>query len=206
MAQQSSVAPPDPRLSARLTEAFAFALALHRDQARKGTRTPYVAHLLSVAGIVLTHGGDEEEAISALLHDAVEDQGGAPTLAEIRRRFGDRVATIVDECSDADTQPKPPWRERKEAYLARLPAESASARLVSAADKLDNARAILADYRGIGHRLWARFQGGRDGTLWYYRSLADIFSTVGPPGLASELNRVVAELEETVAATGDSES
>ena len=110
--------------------------------------------------------------------------------------------TIVAACSDADTDPKPPWRERKEAYLGKLPAGSVSARRVSAADKLDNARAILGDYREIGDALWMRFRGGRDGTLWYYRRLADIFATVGPPGLATELNRLVAELEDTVAGAG----
>ena len=198
MSESTSPPGPEPRLSARVADAFALALELHRDQARKGGRVPYLAHLLGVAGLVLAHGGDEGEAIAALLHDAVEDQGGAPTLAAIRTRFGDRVAEIVDACSDSDTVPKPPWRARKEAYLARIAVEPASARLVSAADKLDNARAILTDYRQVGEALWDRFHGGRDGTLWYYRALADAFLAAGPPVLAAELDRTVRELEVVV--------
>jgi GTP pyrophosphokinase len=189
---------PDPRLSDRLAAALELAVELHRDQARKGTRIPYVAHLLGVAAIVLAHGGDEDEAIAALLHDAVEDQGGAPTLATIEARFGQDVAEIVAACSDTDVVPKPPWRRRKEDYLHHLPSASDSARLVSAADKLDNARAILSDYRRHGEALWLRFQGGREGTLWYYRALADTFLAVGPATLAAELDRVVQELEAAV--------
>jgi GTP pyrophosphokinase len=182
-------------LSSRFDEALAYAHDLHRDQSRKGSPTPYFAHLIGVASIVIEAGGDEDEAIAALLHDAVEDQGGASTRETIRRRFGDRVAAIVDGCSDTDQHPKPPWRDRKIAYLAHLPEAPHSVRLVSCADKLYNARSVLRDYRNLGEALWPRFRGGRDGTLWYYRSLADVFCRVGPEPLATELAEVVAAME-----------
>ena len=184
--------------SKRLQEAFTYASDLHADQKRKDTNIPYLSHLLGVASIVLVHGGDEDETIAALLHDAVEDQGGLPTLEEIRKRFGDRVAQIVEGCTDADAIPKPPWRERKEKYIAHLREANASVRRVSAADKLYNSRAILTDYRVIGERLWKRFTGGKEGTFWYYRTLANTYREVGPPELADEIRRVVAELEELV--------
>jgi (p)ppGpp synthase/HD superfamily hydrolase len=184
-----------PQLSKKFEMALALAARLHTKQLRKGTSVPYVAHLLGVASLVLENGGDEDEAIAALLHDAVEDQGGARTLETIRRRFGNRVAEIVLGCTDADTTPKPPWRERKEAYLKHLRTAPASVRLVSAADKLNNARAILADYRTCGEKLWKRFNGGREGTLWYYRALANVFNKKGPQRLAGELERAVTELE-----------
>ena len=179
----------------RLAEAFEYAARLHATQLRKGSGVPYVAHLLSVAGIALHYGAGEDEAIAALLHDAVEDQGGAPILAEIERRFGPSVAAIVAGCTDADTIPKPPWRGRKEAYLAHVAEASTSVRLVSAADKLDNARSILSDYRQLGESLWSRFTGGREGTLWYYRSLVTAFRAAGDGPLVAELDRVVSELE-----------
>ena len=182
-------------LTARFRQALAYAAELHEKQVRKGGDVPYVAHLLSVAGIVLEYGGDEGEAIAALLHDAVEDQGGAPIRDEIRARFGDRVAAIVDGCTDADTQPKPPWRQRKEAFVESIPTASPSVLLVSAADKLHNARSILADYREIGEPLWDRFTGRKQGTLWYYRALVDAFRKAGPSPLVDELERVVTEAE-----------
>jgi GTP pyrophosphokinase len=184
----------------RLSEAFSYAAELHTTQLRKGTEVPYVAHLISVAGIVLHYGGSEDEAIAALLHDAVEDQGGPPVLREIERRFGPGVAAIVEGCTDADTVPKPPWRARKEAYVAHLLEASPSVRLVSAADKLDNARSILRDYRELGEGLWGRFTGGRDGTLWYYRALVTAFRAGGDGPLIQELDRVVSEIEGLTAA------
>src|SRR3984957_9278347 len=132
-------------LGARFERALLFATRKHAGQHRKGTTVPYVAHLLSVAGLVLEAGGDEDLAIAALLHDVVEDCGGAPMLKEVRRRFGKRVARIVNECTDADSYPKPPWRKRKEKYLRRLRKADAGARLVSAADKPNNVRSILSD-------------------------------------------------------------
>ena len=189
-------------LSARFQQALAYAVELHQQQVRKGGRVPYAAHLLSVAGIVLESGGDEEEAIAALLHDAVEDQGGAPIRDEIRARFGDRVTAIVDGCTDADTQPKPPWRQRKEAFVGSIPTASPSVRLVSAADKLHNARSILADYREIGEPLWDRFTGRKQGTLWYYRALVDAFLEARPSPLVDELERVVKEVEDLATTSG----
>jgi len=186
-------------LSQRFEDALVYTARLHAKQIRKGTTIPYVSHLLSVAGIVLEHGGNEVEAIAALLHDAIEDQGGADTREEIRRRFGDAVVLIVDGCTDAEAIPKPPWKERKEQYIAHLSHASPSILLVSAADKLHNARAILGDYRALGENLWDRFNGGKEGTLWYYKSLVDAFkqaaagTALGP--LIEELERVVGEIE-----------
>lgn len=184
------------KLTERFEEALVYAATLHRRQLRNATRIPYVSHLLGVASLVLEAGGDEDETIAALLHDAAEDQGGRETLNEIRQRFGERVADIVHACSDTLEAEKPPWAGRKRAYLARLEGASPSVLLVSSADKLHNARAILADYRAIGEDLWQRFRGGRDGTLWYYRALVDAFAQARPPPLLlAELDRVVTELE-----------
>jgi (p)ppGpp synthase/HD superfamily hydrolase len=182
-------------LSARFEEALILAARWHAGQVRKETTIPYIAHLLGVASLVLEQGADEDEAIAALLHDAVEDQGGVVALEEIRRRFGDGVAEIVAGCTDAWTTPKPPWRERKEAYIAHLRQASASVRLVSAADKLHNARSILADYRVLGDALWSRFNGGKEGTLWYYRALVETLQAADPTPLVEELDRVVSEIE-----------
>lgn len=186
-------------LSPRFDTALVYASHFHRDQQRKGGSIPYVSHLLAVTAIVLEHGGTEDEAIAALLHDAVEDRGGPAMRELILEEFGEAVVTIVDGCTDADTIPKPPWRERKEAYIAHVSDASASVRLVSAADKLHNARAILADYQQLGDRLWCRFNGGRDGTLWYYRALADIFQEAESTPLTEELKRTVDELERVTA-------
>ena len=191
-------------LSQRYEEALALACELHRRQWRKGAGTPYVAHLLAVSSLVLEQGGGEDEAIAALLHDAVEDQGGKDTLERIRGRFGDGVAEIVAACSDSDTVPKPPWRERKERYLAHLATASPRARLVSVADKMHNARSVLADYRVMGEQLWERFQGGREGSLWYYRALVGAFRSAGGGPLVDELDRLVAQIEE-LAWTGGKE-
>ncbi len=187
------IAPPD--LTALFPEALTYAVDAHRSQLRKGTAIPYVSHLLAVAAIVLEHGGTEDEAIAALLHDTIEDAGGDSARQEIRRRFGDVVVAIVDGCTDAETIPKSPWEERKRAYIAHLTGARPSVLLVSSADKLHNARSILADYREIGEELWPRFNGGRDGTLWYYRELANRFSQLRPSPLSEELERVVSELE-----------
>jgi GTP pyrophosphokinase len=168
---------------------------LHKDQYRKGTPTPYVTHLLAVAAIVGENGGTEDEVVAALLHDAPEDQGGEATLEDIRARFGVEVAKIVDGCTDTYRDPKPPWRERKERYLAHLASASDSVRLVSSADKLHNARAVLSDYRLLGEDLWERFNGGKEGTLWYYRSFVDSLRKGDDGPIVEELDRVVTELE-----------
>lgn len=187
-------------LSPKFTEALIYATELHATQVRKGSGIPYIAHLLGVASTTLEYGGNEDEAIAALLHDAVEDQGGDATRQEIRRRFGETVTAIVDGCTDTDATPKPPWRERKEIYLAHLPTASASVRLVSAADKLYNARSILKDYRELGESTWERFKGGREGTLWYYRSVVEALRQAESTPLVEELDRVTTELENLVAA------
>jgi GTP pyrophosphokinase len=187
------------KLSSRFESAFSAAASLHATQVRKGTDTPYIAHLLAVASLVLEHGGTEDEAIAALLHDAVEDQGGLPTLQRIRDEFGDAVADIVAECTDTHEDPKPDWRQRKELYIASIAKRSPSALLVSLADKLHNSRSILSDYRQTGDALWQRFRGKKEGTLWYYRSLAKAFQKTGPEPLATEFRSVVGELDRLVA-------
>jgi GTP pyrophosphokinase len=184
-------------LSNRFNQALTFAAELHANQQRKGSGVPYIAHLLGVTSIALEYGANEEEAIAALLHDAIEDQGGAATGAEIRRRFGDNVATIVEACTDADSTPKPPWRARKELYLSHLPTASPSVLLVSASDKLHNSRSILQDYRAMGEVVWDRFKGGKTGTLWYYRALVEAFRPTGVnPWLFAELERTVKAIEQ----------
>jgi len=179
--------------------AFAFAAENHAGQTRKASTIPYLAHLMGVASLVLEAGGDEDLAIAALLHDVVEDCGGAPMLKEIRRRFGSRVAKVVDGCTDADAYPKPPWRERKEKYIQHLKHADADTRLVSAADKLNNVRSILSDYREVGESVWSRFKGGRDGTLWYYRTLRDEFLRHRPNRVTREFALAVKELESLIA-------
>ncbi len=182
-------------LTQRYADALQWAWKLHDGQLRKGTSIPYISHLIAVSSLALEHGANEDEAIAALLHDAVEDAGGRPTLELIRTRFGPAVADIVDGCTDADTIPKPPWRDRKEAYLAHMAAAPPPVRLVSSADKLHNARAILLDLRVHGEALWQRFTPGKDGTLWYYRSLVSAFAAHGRTPLIDELDRTVTEIE-----------
>jgi (p)ppGpp synthase/HD superfamily hydrolase len=185
----------DTNLTARFEEALVFAAHLHTHQFRKGSQTPYIAHLLSVAALAIESGCDEDTAIAALLHDAVEDQGGYKTLVEIQNRFGERVAGIVDSCSDAYAFPKPPWKARKEAYLAHLTEATTEARLVSMADKLHNARSILRDLQLYGNQTWEKFKGGKEGTLWYYRNLVTIFQAIDDNFLVDELCRVVHQIE-----------
>jgi len=183
------------KLGPRFLRAFYFAAHKHAGQTRKASTIPYLSHLMGVASLVLEAGGDEDLAIAALLHDVVEDCGGAPMLKEVRRRFGKRVAEIVDGCTDAYETPKPPWRERKEYYLGRLKKENADTRLVSAADKLNNIHSILADYRIVGESVWSRFNGGRDGTLWYYRTLRDEFLRRKSNRITRDFELAVRELE-----------
>ena len=179
----------------KFEEALTYASRVHADQRRKGTQTPYITHLLAVAAIAGENGGTEDEVIAALLHDAPEDQGGEERLADIRARFGDEVADIVEACSDTFETPKPPWRGRKEKYIAHIQKASDSARLVSAADKLHNARSILSDYREVGEDLWDRFTGEKDGTLWYYEALVQAFRETGTePAIVEELDLTVTEL------------
>jgi len=183
------------KLTSRFEEALIYAARLHAGQNRKGSDIPYITHLLSVAAIVLEDGGEEEEAIAALLHDGVEDQGGKKTREEIRRRFGENVARIVDGCTDADTLPKPPWRARKQRYIERIRGAPPEVLRVSLADKLHNSRTILTDFRRHGDVVWDRFTGGKDGTLWYYRCLIGAYREAGDSFLLEELEKVVCELE-----------
>jgi (p)ppGpp synthase/HD superfamily hydrolase len=181
-------------LGPRFVEALAYAARVHEGQPRKGTEVPYVSHVLGVCAIVLEEGGGEDEAIAALLHDAVEDGGGLPVLEDIRRRFGERVADIVLACTDTDETPKPPWKRRKEHYIAHLRTAGRDSRRVSCADKLYNARSILRDYRNEREELWNRFNASSDEVLWYYRELVEVFRPDGTP-LARELERVVGQIE-----------
>jgi GTP pyrophosphokinase len=187
-------AAPPIALRERFDRALAFASELHRDHARKGTTIPYLAHLMGVTALVLEDGANEDEAIAALLHDAVEDRGGRETLEVIRREFGDEVAGIVEGCTDTDVSPKPPWRTRKERYLAHLRSAPRSVVRVSLADKLHNARALTSDLGTHGEELWRRFNPESD-QLWYYRSLARIFRDLDAGPMAARLEREVVELE-----------
>ena len=197
-------------LTDRFDRALLYATHVHGGQIRKGTSTPYVAHLLAVTATVLEYGGDEDLAIAALLHDSVEDQGGKARLDDVRNRFGEGVARIVEACSDslADTgkgERKAHWRERKEAYLARLRTADEDVLWVSLADKVHNARTILRDLRkpDIGEKVWARFNVSTKQTLWYYRSFADIFCERLSNQLSNELREIVEVLEAEVVATAE---
>ncbi len=178
----------------RFEQALVYAARLHRDQVRKHGDVPYVTHLLAVASLVGEAGGTEDEIIAALLHDAAEDQGGEEALAAIRSRFGDVVASIVSSCTDTLEKKKPDWRPRKERYLATIPHKTPSALLVSLADKLHNVRSMLVALREDGGAIWGRFKGGRDGTLWYHRSLLEAFrGRPVPRWLFAEYERAVAD-------------
>ena len=184
-------------LTPRFEQALNYACIVHAAHLRKGTSIPYVAHLLAVASLALENGADEDTAIAALLHDAVEDAGGKERADDIRVRFGGRVVEIVLGCTDADVIPKPPWRQRKEAYIQHLAEATPETLLVSCCDKLHNSRSIVLDLRAIGGDLWSRFKGGEDGTLWYYRALVDAFRDhQAPIGLVNELDRVVTVMEQ----------
>jgi (p)ppGpp synthase/HD superfamily hydrolase len=189
-----------PFLTWRFDAALQFASALHHKQIRKSTSIPYIAHLMSVCALVLEAGGNEDQAIAALLHDAVEDQGGQSTLDTIGHLFGETVADAVKSCSDSmvsDPIKKLPWRERKEAYLAHLRGANQDAVLIAAAEKLHNARTILSDYRDIGERLWLRFNAPKSDQLWFYGEFVkSIRQTAAPKILVDELERVVNELNE----------
>lgn len=186
--------------SARLTAAFDYARRLHRKQTRKRTKITYLSHLMAVAALVIEHGGTEDQAIAALLHDAIEDQnhhGSVP--GQIEKRFGSKVRALVEACSDSQGPKKEEWRLRKEAYLKHLACAPGNVCLISAADKLHNARAILADYRAIGRKVWRRFNAGQKDQLWYYNSLVKAFRRADPRGrsrpIVDELDRVVRALK-----------
>lgn len=182
-------------LGPRFDQALVLASDLHRTQVRKESGVPYVAHLLAVTALAIEHGADEDQAIAAVLHDAVEDQGGLPTAERIRQQFGQRVHDLVMALTDATVVPKPPWRARKEAYLAHLRHAPADALLISCADKVHNARSIVDDYAVVGPAIWQRFSGGRDGTLWYYDQLAAIFRARGPTRLGAMLGELATAMQ-----------
>ncbi len=198
MAEQANQSVHAAMLSARFADALQFALEVHREQTKKGSTIPYLSHLLEVAGSVLSYGGNEDEAIAALLHDSVEDHPDTVSFGKLRERFGPQVAAIVESCSDASVIPKPPWKPRKEKYIAHLHTVDESVVMVSAADKLSNARAVLKDYRAIGDQVWKRFNAGKSDQLWYYRSVtaALLLRAIGgrAQALVDELERAVQEL------------
>ena len=188
-----------PRLTPKFVEALGYAAEKHATQTRKAGEVPYLGHLLSVAGLVIEADGTETQAIAALLHDAAEDQGGERTVAEIDQKFGADVASIVAECSDTFEAPKPPWRGRKERYIQHLREASDDAVLVSLADKLDNARAILRDFRAHGNEVWQRFSVQDPQLhLWYYRSLLEVYSQRAHSWMVGELHDVIGALEHAV--------
>ena len=191
-------------LTSRFTLAIDYARQVHATY-RKGTSVPYMAHLMGVASLVMGETGHvsfpvtEEMVIGALLHDAVEDEGGLPRLRDIEANFGKEVATIVKGCTDSfeeDANKKQEWEQRKASYIERLKKEPQGVLLVSVADKLYNARAILQDYRDVAGEIWKRFKRGRSEQLWYFRELLTVYEGSGSNRLVEELRRVVGELAE----------
>jgi (p)ppGpp synthase/HD superfamily hydrolase len=189
------------RLGPRFRKAMVYAACLHAGQTRKETSVPYFAHLMAVTALVLENNADEDVAIAALLHDAVEDQGGRITFDAIQLKFGERVAKIVEECTDSFESPKPPWEGRKSRFIARLPFISPDARLVVAADKLHNVRSILFDHRQIGGQIWKRFKRDKDETLGYYRRVTEVLCETTPCPLVDELKRTLEVLTEVSASS-----
>ena len=181
------------KLTEKFQQALVLAYNLHSPQFRKDGRTPYIAHLLSVTALVLENGGNENEAIAALLHDAVEDRGGMATRQHILELFGEAVVNIIDGCTESDTTPKPPWEERKLRYIQQICHGSKSVKLISLADKLHNGRDLLAALRQEGKIVWTRFHGGKEKTLWFYNSLLSCYQDDNY--LKQEFMRIIAELE-----------
>jgi len=192
------------QMTERFFEAVKLATELHANQPRKGRDVPYLSHLLRVAGMVLGYGADEDTVIAALLHDAIEDQGGLKTSTLIRERFGARVQKFVLDCSDSFEslgKPKRPWRERKESYIAHIETMDPESRLIVACDKLDNLRCTLADYRNQGENFWELFAGDRDGTLWYYREVLKAIRKAGDCPVLREIEETLEMLEKAVSST-----
>jgi (p)ppGpp synthase/HD superfamily hydrolase len=190
--------PNTTQLTSRFESALVYATQLHSTQIRKGSGVPYISHLLSVAALVLEDGGDEDQAIAALLHDAIEDRGGDKTRQEIKAKFGERVVNIVNGCTDAEVTPKPPWKQRKQQYIEKMSNASPEVRRVSMADKLHNLRSILADYHRGERNIWDKFTGGREGSLWYYRSLIEVNRQTGNSYLTEECDRLIQQLERII--------
>ena len=189
----------------RLVEATRVTALIHADQVRKDTTIPYLSHLLGACSIALDYGANEDEAIAALLHDAIEDGEPMDAANQAVSRFSDEVRRIVDGCTDAVTRPTAPWFERKQMYLARLATEDRAILLVSASDKLHNARSIVRDLRVHGDALWSRFSAPRECTLWYYRSLVTVYraNPNHTADLIDELDRTVADIESLAGLDGN---
>lgn len=175
----------------KFEKALVYATRLHANQKRKAGNIPYIAHLLAVTSLVLEGGGNEDEAIAGLLHDAVEDQGGAATREEIRSLFGETVVAIVDGCTESDITPKPPWRDRKLKYLENLRQASPSVLLVSVADKLHNARSIIVEWQQQGDAVWSHFHGSKEDKVWFYQELLKIYQSKGSNFMTKELEQLV---------------
>jgi (p)ppGpp synthase/HD superfamily hydrolase len=184
-----------PTLTGRYDVAVAYAHQVHAAQTRKVTGAPYLGHLLGVSSIVIDDGGTEDEAIAALLHDAAEDHGGRERLEEIRAKFGDAVARIVEDCTDSWTTPKKPWAERKRTYVEHARTLGPASLRVSAADKVHNAYAILRGLRIAGEAVWQRFNAGPDDILAYYQGLVRSYREAGGGPLVEELDRIVRGIE-----------
>ena len=182
-------------LSTRFDDAFRYAHEAHASQTRKGTPVPYLGHLMGVASIVLDDGGTEDEAIAALLHDAAEDAGGRARVEDIRQRFGQSVAAIVEDCTDSWATPKEPWTERKQKYVAHARSLGPSSLRVSAADKVHNTYGILRDLRNVGEDVWTRFTASADDVLAYYQGLVRAYREAGGGRLVDELDRIVRGIE-----------
>lgn len=182
-------------------DAFLFASRLHDGQMRKGSSVPYLSHLMAVSALVMENGGTQDQAIAALLHDTVEDQGGEETLSEIRERFGDDVASIVEECSESLDIKDHPWRERKEWFLNRIVQMSERGLLVCVADKFHNVQGLINDHRNQGDQMWSSFNAGKTEQLWYYRSVAALLCERTENTLATTLSEKVDELEARCAET-----
>ena len=177
--------------------ALDFAYKLHFEQIRKGTEIPYFSHLISVSNNVIENGGNTDEAIAGLLHDAVEDQGGLKTLKIIKKKFGSKVAKIVSDCTDAQIEPKPPWLERKKSYIKSLKNKPQSSLFVSMCDKTHNASCIINDYKRVGKKLWKRFFAKPKQIYWYYDSLGKCFNKnlKGKKVLKQNFSKLVLELK-----------
>jgi (p)ppGpp synthase/HD superfamily hydrolase len=189
--------PPNkgPKVTSKFRKALLYASRLHGGKLRKKTKIPDIGHILGVTAIALEYGATETEAIGALLHDAAEDGGGMKRLRDIRQKFGDAAAKIVDGCTDSYAEPKPSWIERKRDYVRHVGKASSSTQLVSASDKLQNVRSLLRNFREEGNQLWKRYDSGKQGALWYYRALTNAFRAKRIKPLVKELDRVLKELE-----------
>ncbi|WP_448379964.1 HD domain-containing protein [Gloeomargarita sp.] len=185
-------------LGTRFAQALVYAHELHQNQVRKGTSIPYISHLMAVSALALEHGANEDQAIAALLHDSLED---APQYSgrsrqvierEIAAQFGTHVLHMILNCTDTHGEgQKADWWQRKKAYLQHLEAVDEAVLLIANADKLHNAQCIWRDYQQLGEALWARFTAGKEGTLWYYQNLAELFNRRRPSPLARDLQTVV---------------